>query len=154
MVVMFQGLGKLDAQLNWQDQKFLQLSREERGTFESSLELTDRFVLSRLWVLGAYEGIRTLSQRFTARPDQVSNRLRERTARVKQEFARVRMPLAKLEAAGSHRNTDLSEALPALDKRHGISWKVAKRVFVPRGKLSDRLLSLLQAIARERKSAI
>lgn len=151
---MFQGLGKLDAQLNWQDEKYLQLAPPERGTFESSLELTDRFVLSRLWVLGAYEGIRALSQRLAARPDQVSSRLRERTIRVKQEFARVRMPLAKLEASGSHKNTDLSEALPALDKRYGISWKVAKRVFVPRGKLSERLLRLLQAIAKERKSAI
>ena len=141
--VFIQGLGKIDAQLAWEDAAFLALPAQDRASLEESIKLTDRITLSRLWLLGAYEVIRTLSQRVKANPRALPKRLGERVHRVKREFARVRMPLAKLEPAKSHAKTDFADAVPAMNRQLGISWKVAKRVIVPRHKMSERLLKLL-----------
>lgn len=103
--------------------------------------------MSRLWVLGAYEAVRTLSQRVRSNPKLVTKRLAERVHRTKKQFERVRIPLAKLEPARAHAATDYSEALPMLHQL-GISWKVADRVLVPRQRVSERLLKLLQAISK------
>lgn len=55
---VIQGLGKLDAKLVREDTIFQELSVEVRGSVEESLKLTERFTLSHLWVLGAYEVVR------------------------------------------------------------------------------------------------
>lgn len=144
--VFVQGLGKLDAQLVYEDAAFQALAPDARASFPKSLELTDRFTLSCLWVLGAYEVIRTLDQRVGERPGVLTRRLAQRVKRTKKAFERVRIPLAKLEPARAHSATDFRLARPAMHRQLGISWRVAERMFVPRRRLSDRLLSLLTAI--------
>jgi len=143
-----QGLGKLDAQLVHQDAAFLALSQQQRECFDESINLTDRITMSRLWVFGAYEAVRTLSQRVRKNPRLVTTRLAARVSRTKKHFERVRVPLAKLEPANAHTATDFGEAVPALDRQLRVSWKVAKRVVVPRQKLSEDLLKLLKAISK------
>jgi uncharacterized protein YneF (UPF0154 family) len=139
-----QGLGKIDAQLIWQDAEYLKLPSSSRSSFEESLKLTDRIALSQLWLLGAYEATRTLAERLGKAPKIGSKRLRTRVTTMKRKLARVRMPLAKLAPGSAHKATDFSQAVPALHQELGISWKVAKHMIVPRQKLSTALLKVLK----------
>ncbi len=148
LAIFIQGLGKIDAKLVHDDAAFRTLPPEVRGTFEESLRLTDRFTLSQLWVLGAYEATRTIDQRVRDAPRILTKLLAQRILTMKKLFARVRVPLAKFEPAGAHRRTDFSVARPAMHQELGISWKVAQRIFVSRRDLSDKLLALLGAIQR------
>jgi hypothetical protein len=60
LMVSVQGLGRLSLQLDEIDKKIVQdLKNGKNPTIESSLILTNAFTLSYLWVLGAYEAIRT-----------------------------------------------------------------------------------------------
>lgn len=146
LAVFIQGLGKIDAKLVHDDAAFRTLPPDVRGTVRESIRLTDRFTLSHLWVLGAYEATRTIDERVRKAPKVLTKRLGQRILTTKKAFARIRMPLAKFEPAAAHRRTDFSIACPAMHRELGISWKVAKRIFVPRRHLSDKLLALLGAI--------
>lgn len=64
MVPTAQGLGILDCRLIAEDVRFEELSEPERGTIQESVLLTDRFTLSSLWVMGAYELVRTFDERY------------------------------------------------------------------------------------------
>lgn len=90
--IVIQGLGKLDAQLVHEDAAFQSLPLDARAIFEESLKLTDRFTLSRLWVLGAYKVIRTLDQRARSRPTILTRRLAARVKTTKKAFERLRIP--------------------------------------------------------------
>ena len=146
LTVFLQGLGKIDAKLVYEEALYRQLPAEVRTSFQESLHLTDRFALSHLWVLGAYEATRTLDQRVRNNASLLTRQLARRLARVKREFERVRIPLAKLEPSHKYEQTDFSLARPAIHRELGISWRVAKRVFIPRHRLSERLMGLLGAI--------
>jgi hypothetical protein len=148
--VFIQGLGSIDARLVHDDAAYCALSSDVRATFEESVRLTDRVALSQLWVLGAYEAIRTIDERVRTGPDVFTKRLAERVTATKQAFARLRMPLAKLQAARAHATTDFSVAHPAIHRQLGVSWRVAMRVVIPRRRLADRLLALLDAIQRHK----
>ena len=84
MMPVVQGVGPLDSLLIPADEHFNQLSQKERETIEESMLLTDRFTLSYLWILGAYELIGTLDQRYreNSRSDDHATRTRELRASV------------------------------------------------------------------------
>lgn len=46
LAVFIQGLGKIDAKLLYDDATFRTLPPDQRGAFEESLRLTERFTLS------------------------------------------------------------------------------------------------------------
>jgi hypothetical protein len=144
MVPLIQQLGRIDCQLIAEDHCFSQSSQDRRATIGESLKLTDRHTLSHLWVLGAYELVRTLDQRAQEQPTVVSSELRERIRDTKHLFARLRMPLAKMEPSRAHRATDFRIAYPMLHDELGISWQVAPDIFISRRELSDALLSLVK----------
>lgn len=144
--IFIQGLGKLDARLVHEDAVFRALPKEQRGSPEESIKLTDRFIVSTLWVLGAYEVIRTLSQRVRQKPKVLTKRLAQQVVSTKNMFERVRIPLAKMEPAKRYKATDSSLARPAMHRDMGISWRVAAKTVIPRRRLSDRLLKLLTVI--------
>lgn len=154
LAVFIQGLGKIDAQLVFQDMSFKALPAEKRGTIQEATKLTDRLTMSQLWVLGAYEVVRTLSQRSKEKPKAITKKLASRILTAKKAFERLRIPLAKFEPANRYKKTDFSVARPALHKEQGISWRVAQKAFVPRRRLSDSLFTLLSAIQehQERKT--
>ena len=52
MIPTVQGLGLLDCKLIPEDARFERLSQEEQSTLEESAMLTERFMLSSLWVMG------------------------------------------------------------------------------------------------------
>src|SRR5512146_2174473 len=68
LAVFIQGLGKIDAKLVHDDEAFRALPPDIRGTVQESIRLTDRFTLSHLWVLGAYEATRTIDERVRTAP--------------------------------------------------------------------------------------
>lgn len=144
MVVTVQGLGKLDAKLVAQDKAYLNLTDEQQNEFRVSIELTDRFISSYLWVLGAYELIRVIDQKCRADKSLISNpRI---VSDAKAAFERIRIPLAKFESARRYRDTDSTVAYPSLDRVHGIAWQIAEDVYISRGELSERFLNLLREL--------
>lgn len=139
MPVTVQGLGRLDQDLFEQDKLVL----AGGGAFapEGDLgALSYHVTLSYLWVLGAYEVLRAINQR-----GMESGHADQEVLKVLRQFERLRMPLAKFEAARRHRPTDSKIAYPALNSDHGVAWEVAENVFISRGVLSGEFLALLEA---------
>ena len=63
---------------------------------------------------------------------------------VKKEFARLRMPLAKVEPSNAHKATDVGFAIPQRSIDGSVVWRVARDKFISRNKLSDSMLSVLE----------
>ena len=121
MVIQIQGIGRIDSTLFENDRKYIsmKLQGENKSPEEwSASDLTDSVTLSYLWVLGAYEIIRSLNERLKI--DQSSAQYQKSLA-LKKLFSRIRVPLAKLEAEGRHKKTDSKVAWPLLTPEHGIA---------------------------------
>lgn len=142
MMPVIQGLGRLDCLLWADDLRILALPEEALGTIEESVRLTDHGTQSYLWVLGAYEFARTFHQRL-----REANHPFERDVQLfKQTINRIRIPLAKMEAAA--RSPDDSHiAYPCLSRAHGMAWQLTEVDFVARGALGDELLTCLERYA-------
>jgi hypothetical protein len=105
-----------------------------------------RFGLSRLWVLGAYELVRTIEQ-MLRRSNAPSSRLHTTAKDLKWRFERLRMPLAKFETARRFPG-DWPIAYPSLHEQTGaVGWHVAPNEFIERRMLADRLLEFLEQLA-------
>jgi hypothetical protein len=150
MAVAIQGLARLDCQLIAADEQFLQLTEQQRATIPVSVEFSGRLTLSYLWVLGAYEIVRTLDQRTREASAGTPSPVAERITATKHLFERVRIPLAKFEAARRNPN-DSPIAYPAVSPVHGIAWLVADNSFISRRQLSDAFLVLLSDLRAERE---
>ena len=146
MIPNLQGLGRLDCQLISVDEKYLLLSEEKRLSIEESLLLTDRFTLSYLWVLGAYELVRSIDQKCRLDKTLLNQLLANQVNDLKHHFERLRIPLAKLEPASRH-PSDNPIAFPVIDPQDIVAWAIAPNVKISRRELSDRLLILTLDIA-------
>ncbi len=144
MMVVVQGLGRLDCQLIQEDSRYCSLPEAQQQTIAESIKTSDRFTLSYLWVLGAYELVRTMDQRVRDKTSLISASLPQRLSELKRAFKRVRIPLAKMEPAKAHKDTDSPIAFPALHSEQGISWQLTRTDFVSRRELSDALLGFLE----------
>jgi hypothetical protein len=138
-----QGLGHIDVSLVEGDDLFLSDFENNRNSLNENLKLNDRFTLSYLWVLGGYEVVRTICQRIKEKRDGVPDEVAAKFEELKKEFNRLRVPLAKMEPASAHRNTDSHFAYPAINTK-GIAWQVSQDVFITRRDLADRLLEALE----------
>lgn len=145
MVVALQGLGRLDSQLTAKEREMAAARKlgHDGPTIQGSVDLTELVTLSYLWVLGAYEVVRSLNQRFKDLSD-LKLRWHLESLQLKRSFERVRVPLAKFEAAKRYKTTDSHVAFPALTEEHGIAWRVSADQFTVRGHLSDLLLTFLE----------
>lgn len=146
MVLIAQGLGKLDSQLIEEDRIYCGLSTELRNTETNAIKITDCLTLSYLWVLGGYELIRTISQRCHTDVSLLGEALAQRVTELKHDFERLRIPLAKMEPANRHRETDFPIAYPAFHREMGISWRVSEDMHISRQELANRLLALFEDI--------
>jgi len=147
MIPVLQGLGRLDCQLIAEDLRFLQLTQEARATIRESLRLTDHFTISYLWVLGAYELVRTLDQRCDPDVSLHGTELTHRVRSLKHRMERLRVPLAKMEPAKRYPG-DSPIAYPGISSQFGVAWQLAANTFVSRRELSDALLQLAEDIRR------
>jgi len=139
IVVTIQGLGKLDAKLIVEDNKITKNGKPSNPFGD----LGDHLTFSYLWVLGAYEVIRSLEEKarkdvtfFPAHRKELQN--------LKIEFTRIRIPLAKFEPATKFSATDSHIAYPAIHVELGVSWQVSEDTYISRRKLSDNMLNLFE----------
>jgi len=133
--IQAQGLGRLDIDLIWADANAMRLAGSadpiEAATW---MDMGPRLTLGRLWVLGAYEIIRTLDQRLHYKCTSVSQ--------AKERFERVRIPLAKLEPARKYKDEDFGVATPIQHNTDGVGWLVNRTHFITRRSLADSVLGL------------
>jgi len=139
LVDLANGLGILDVRLIAKDARLQELFPTSTGRVEMPLELEHR-VLSLLWLLGAYELIRTLSQRLREKPGARALEAVRALVPVKLTLERLRMPLAKLEKARRGEESDFSMAFPVLDGAKGMGWVISPTGHIPRRKVADDLL--------------
>jgi hypothetical protein len=142
MIVYLQGLGHLDCELISGDEHFCQ-HLDNHATIEESFRLTHRFTLSYLWVLGAYELVRTLDERCTKNHALIDTTLKQHVQDFKGKIARLRMPLAKMQPARKHPN-DSPIAYPGIHQELGIAWHIGKNTFITRRELSNDFLDLIE----------
>lgn len=144
MMPNIQSLGRLDVNLILEDRRLIKNFDKNRNDLEANVALTDHVTTSYLWVLGAYEAVRTMTQRTHENKELVSESMRQEFVRVKKAFNRVRVPLAKMEPAGAHKATDSHIAYPGFDFKSGVAWRVSEDTIITRRDLSDQFLDLLE----------
>jgi hypothetical protein len=143
MIGVVQGLGMLDCKLVPEDGRYEQLSEAERFTIEEGLKLTDRVALSFLWVMGAYELIRTIAQRHRTDNIFVVGAVVESLKMLKRKLERLRIPLAKMESARAYPN-DAAIPREYTMPGWGVAWRVSEGELISRRLLSDGLLGLVE----------
>ena len=146
LLVLLQGLGRLDAELEAEDV----LAFPETNPLEAqqaALKRIENHTLSYLWVLGAYEIVRTVAQKSREHPVPWPAECHRELARLKADFERLRVPLAKLEPARRHKETDSGIAFPAIHRSKGFAWQVSRDVYISRKDLADALLSFLESLS-------
>lgn len=102
------------------------------------LALTDHVFFSTVWVLVAYEVVRTLHARLgTAAPPSL--------IATKETLGRVRVPLVKLEPAKRFRKTDLNWPDTLIHPQLGAAWQPTPGTVISRDDLSRLVRTTLQA---------
>ncbi|HAS0712954.1 TPA: hypothetical protein I3288_000259 [Enterobacter hormaechei subsp. steigerwaltii] len=139
-VVTLQHLGTLDSRLINDDAELIRTGYPKNPMHD----LSDHITSSYLWVLGVYELVRTLDQ-FARSDSSPLNHVRGEIQTYKRKINRLRIPLAKMEAASS--NTDDSPiAYPGLNQALGLAWQLNEHDWVTRRELSDEALALFEFI--------
>ena len=147
LIPVIQDLGRLDSKLIPEDKKFLELLPQDPNdpdAIQTGIALGEHITISYLWVLGAYEFIRTLDERCRNQPAIFGKNINRKVNETKREFERVRVPLAKLKVARNY-PSDSRIAFPAFGSR-GVAWRISKTTFIQRRELSDKLLELLEEL--------
>lgn len=100
--------------------------------------LNDYQTLSALWVFGAYEAIRTLSRRLGQKAPQ-SDHLKT----LLKSLTRIRIPLAKFEAANGSRHSDRGSPQNLFQRTRGAAWVLNDQTTVYREDLAEEILATL-----------
>jgi hypothetical protein len=137
--VTIQGLGRLDSKLIVEDEILIKTGKPKNPFGD----LSEHITLSYLWVLGAYELVRSLTQK-AKNDNNFFPSFKESLSKLKSEFERIRIPLAKFEPAKKHSDTDNYFAYPVVFIGAGIGWKTSEQFGISRRDLSDKMISLLE----------
>lgn len=142
MVPTAQGLGRKDCKLRVEES----LRRcTEGSSIENSTRLTDVVFESYLWVLGAYELVRSVNQRVQKGDVDFGEEPRQDLALLKKRFERFRIPLAKYEAANKYKE-DAPIAYPIVSRDGFVGWAVTTDEFITRQELGNMLLAFLEQL--------
>jgi hypothetical protein len=145
MMPLVQQLGRMDVRLIQADESWPDRFFSPGLTYEDSTALHEHITLSFLWVLGAYEFVRTLCDRVRRDDtDTTSDGVRSLLLQTKRRFARVRVPLAKMEAAAPFATEDTPIAYSGLRRGVGVAWQLNTTTIISRRELSDALLEALE----------
>jgi len=144
---VLEGIAALDEQLIQTEEGFDPVTDDSVAPFAGILAF--EFIQwhtfqSYLWVLAGYEFIRTVDQKIRKNPKCTSPQTASLVTSVKRHFERVRVPLAKLEAAKKHSATDRAIAYPLFDLNNGVAWTLNEHECIYRRDLSESLLILLE----------
>jgi len=144
-----QALGELDVELIEELHKI-----KINSKLEEDLKIKRRYLLlSKLWILGAYELIRFLNDINKKR-----NSLSENTKlnEILTTFTKVRVPLAKFQKAGKDKTLYEGVADSFIDSNKGAGWKVyshtkteLKEEIFYRNDLGNLLLDLLKEMKKD-----
>ena len=146
-----QSIGRQDIELIREDQRRSRLDLAGLGTIEESAKLTDQIASSEQWVLTAYELVRVVFEYYKKRPEIADLALGDLVVEVRNIFARIRVPLAKMEASRKYTGNPGSDApipLPVLHQVLGLGWALSPEFVISRRELADALLELLEEIRR------
>lgn len=152
LVSLVQDMGQLDTSLCATDASLVRGDPEQQNTLHDFDFIQSHRTQSYLWVLGAYEILRTLAQRIREGQSDDPSEVAERVNSARDRFARVRVPLAKFEAAGRHKTTDNHVAYPGVDFKYGIAWEVNENEVISRQELSDVFLEALEFVRASKLS--
>lgn len=143
-------IGQMDTNLWEFDATLVEKYKADGYVNEDYDAIVDHLTNSYLWVLGAYEIVRTLTERIRDQQSDDPPEVLQRFKAARARFARLRIPLAKLEPAKDYKKTDFHIAYPGFDYDIGIAWKVSEGVVISRQELSDIFLEALE-FTRSRK---
>lgn len=143
-----QALGELDIELIEEFSKI-----KINSKLEEDLRRKRRYLLlSKLWVLGAYELIRFLND-INKKRKFLNEATKKQLGNVLSDFTKVRVPLAKFQKAGKNKTLYDGVADSFFDSDKGVGWKVyshtnteLKKEIFYRNDLGDLLLNLLKEI--------
>lgn len=146
-----QALGELDIELI---EEFPKIKLNSR--LEEDLRKRRRYLLlSKLWVLGAYELIRFLND-INKKRNSLSENTKLKLNEVLTTFTKVRVPLAKFQKAGKDKTLYDGVADSFIDSNKGVGWKVyshtkteLKKETFYRKDLGDLLLDLLKEMKKD-----
>lgn len=144
LMSLVQSLGQMDANLCEKDDELVEKYRKGGDAEEDYEHIQYHLTQSYLWILGAYEVVRTLTQNIKEKKSDDPLEVLERFQTTKNRFARLRIPLAKLEASKFHSKTDYQIAYPGFAYDIGITWRVSDDVVISRQELSDLFLETLE----------
>ncbi|WP_236630366.1 hypothetical protein [Pseudomonas syringae] len=143
---LVQDMGQLDANLCSMDARFVRAHPDEQNALYDHHSIQSHKTQSYLWVLGAYEILRTLAQRVKDGQSDDPPDVAARIKAARDRFARVRIPLAKFEASRKYRAIDNPIAYPGLDLKYGIAWRLNESEVISRQELSDVFLEALEFV--------
>ena len=147
-----QGLGLLDIEL-------IQESPQIKMNFQSEEERLKKLrhiTLSELWVIGAYELVRVISEMISKRKEKVGANIMGKIKETLTLFTEIRVPLVKFQKAGQRELFSGLASKCEFDENKGLGWKIIfsyKKKFETkifyRKDLADNLLELLKLITKE-----
>lgn len=146
-----QALGELDVELIEEFPKI-----KINSKLEEDLRRKRRYLLlSKLWVLGAYELIRFLND-INKKRNLLENKNKIKLKEILTTFSKVRVPLAKFQKAGKDKTLYDGVADSFFDSKKGVGWKVyshtkteLKKEIFYRNDLGDLLLNLLREMKKD-----
>ena len=148
-MLVVQGLGMVDVILRSADNVIEPFASRQQDP--PGVNLTAHLAQSYLWVLGAYEITRTVVQHGARDPTLFSDADLARVRKLKQAFARLRVPFAKLEPTHKHRETDYSFPWPSFGPGRGTEWEVGPKIIISRSQLADAFLDVFETIRHSRR---
>jgi len=146
LLPQIQWLGMLDENIRqWETRNLEDPSAPNRTSDTAIMELSYWYFLSYLWVLGAYEVIRTLSQKVKDIQKVKKTRIFRKEivrklAETRDFFAEARVPLAKLEPRRLKDHTT-AIAFPMIFPEKGFGWRISSDISQPGRDISRRELS-------------
>lgn len=149
LVIVLQGLGRLDVDL-FNEMPTITANVNAQGTAPNTLsdhqllEFDRHLYQSFLWMLAAYEFVRTLDQ--ICRDDRTiyGDALSKDVNHFKHEIERLRIPLAKLELRKNPKVRQI--AYPVWVAHKGVAWRLDPSTIIARVDLSEKLLSLVEKL--------
>ena len=146
-----QALGELDVELIEELHKL-----KINSTLEEDLKKKRRYILlSKLWVLGAYELVRFLND-LNKKRNLLEENTKTNLGGILSTFTKVRIPLAKFQKAGKDKTLYDGVADSFIDSNKGVGWKVyfhtkkeLKKETFYRNDLGDLLLNLLKGMRKD-----
>ncbi|HKC67925.1 MAG TPA: hypothetical protein VKG26_06820 [Bacteroidia bacterium] len=135
-----QGFGVIDAELYDVNASEVKNKVDEFTTVYDHINIK-----SYLWVIGVYEFFRMADQKIGENSDIANEKASKAIKHCKQEFARLRMPLAKFEASNKYANMDYD--VPHLGANgEQLGWQINDNEIIYYRYLSDLALDTLNQL--------